>query len=236
MTTLLFFTRFITKLVRSLSLSRVFVWAFTAFIVIFFYTIYENRADLLSSVTEPAQENMVASTFNVGQVSQQHLQDVVRAEPSIIGVSVFSTDLRLNEARTIYFFSDDAALNDSLGRLVQAGSTRLPIFTANIETNEQAIRIINGQFSCVPFESSLLAKIYPELQPSIKAICRTSIPSYYGYLSGYIEAYITEAPSPERELQYKLFIEKLANEIYFRDVAEAQRPERPLPEARRQGG
>lgn len=235
MTTFPFFTVFILKLVRTLTLSRVFVWAFTALTLISFYTLYENRAKLLSAIAAPSQSSMVGLTFIIGQVTQKQLQEMVTAEPTIVGASIFSTDLRMNQAKLLYFFGDDQVLSPVLQRAVQMGSNRLPMFTGNDQTNLHTIKLINGQFACVPFDQSLVSKIYPELRGTVKAICRTSIPSYYGYFSGYIEAYMTEAPTPERELQYQLFIEKLANEIYFRDVIETQQPERTQSERRRGG-
>lgn len=235
MTTLSFFTAFILKLVRALTLSRVFVWAFTALTFISFYTVYENRSKVLALLAAPSPSNTVGLTFKVGQVTQRQLQEVVTAEPTIIGVTVFSTDLRLNQARALYFFGDDQTLTPVVTRAISTGSDRVPLFTGNDQSNLHTIRLINGQFACIPFDQSLFGKLYPELNDTVKTICRTSIPSYYGYFSGYIEAYLTEVPSPERELQFKLFIEKLANEIYFRDVLETQHPER-APSERRFGG
>lgn len=226
MSTVPIFTSFITKLVRTISLSRVFVWSFTALMLISFYTVYENRTKLLSFITAPVPTNMVGLTFEVGQTTRDQLNNIVNGEQRIVGISVVSTDLRLNEARTIYFKGDDPTLNSVFEQPVETDRSRLPLFTSNDESNSQIIRLINGQFTCASFEKTLVSKIYPELATTVRSICRSSIPSYYGYFSGYVEVYVSEIPSVERELQYKLFIEKLANDIYFRDVLETQKPEK----------
>lgn len=226
MSTLPIFTSFIAKLVRTISLNRVLVWSFTALMAIAFYTVYENRTKLLSFISSPAPTNMVGLTFEVGKTTRDQLKNIVEGEQRIVGISVVSTDLRLNEARTLYFFGDEIVVSNVFDRTMQAGSGRLPLFTNNDESNSQIIKLINGQFTCVGFTKTLVSKIYPELGDSIKSICRSSIPSYYGYFSGYVEVYVSESPSVERELQYKLFVEKLANDIYFRDVLETQKPEK----------
>ncbi len=232
MNTLSFFTTFFTKLVRTITLSRVFMWAFVALTVISSYTLYENRTKLLSFITAPSPTNMVGMTFTVGQETKDRVTVLVGGDSRIAGIAVMSTDLRLNEAKALYFYGDNPNLVTVFNRSIEVGSNRLPMFTNNDESNAQIIKLINGQFVCVPFEKALISKIYPELSPSVKTICRSSIPSYYGYFSGYVEAYLSEVPSPEREQQYKLLIEKLANEVYFRDVIETQRPEKVVGERR----
>ena len=226
MTTIPFFTAFVTKLVKTITLNRVMVWAFTALTLISFYTLYENRSALLSYITAPEPTNMVGMTFTVGQLTKSEIQGITDGEPRIVGISILSTDLRLNEAKVLHFYGDNPQLTDIFARSMAVGSNRLPMFTSNDESNTQIIKLINGQFNCVAFDKTLISKIYPELKGTVKTVCRSSIPSYYGYFSGYIEAFIAETPTSELEDQYKLFIEKLANDVYFRDVIETQRPEK----------
>lgn len=226
MNTLSFFAGFITKLVRTITFSRVLVWSFTAVTVMSLYTFYENRAKLLAYFTAPDVTSMVGVTFTVGQETQSQIQTIVNGDPRIAGIAVMSTDLRFNEAKSVFFYGNEPTLRQVYDQAARAGSDRLPLFTSNDENNAGIIKLINGQFTCVKFETTLMARIYPELRNTIKALCRSSIPSYYGYFSGYVSAFMLEVPNPERELQYKLIIEKLANDVYFRDVLTTQRPEK----------
>jgi hypothetical protein len=221
MSTFPFFTAFVSKVVRTISLNRILVWAVTALIFIVAVTVYENNDTVLSYFTKRPALPTADDSFFVGIETQNQVQSLVTGDRRIVGVSVMSADLRLNEAKSLYFFGDSAELSSVKTRSEYSGN-RLPMFTGNEENNKDVIKLINGEFTCVPFTKTLQAKIYPELSPVVNTLCMSSIPSYYGYFSGFVVAYISEAPSPERQLQYKLFIEKLANDIYFRDVVSSK--------------
>lgn len=221
MSTFPFFATFISKVIRTLSLNRILVWAATALIIILAVTIYENNDTVLSYFTKRPALPTSEDSFFVGIETQNQVQSLVSGDRRIIGVSVMSADLRLNEAKSLYFYGDSAELNSAKIRSEYSGS-RLPMFTGNEENNKDIIKLINGEFTCVPFDKTLHAKIYPELSTIVNTMCMSSIPSYYGYFSGFVVTYISEPPSPERQLQYRLFIEKLANDIYFRDVVSSK--------------
>ena len=217
------FIAFTTKLVRTITLSKIVIWALTAFLSITFLTVYENRSKLLSHFTAPKMSNVVGVVFDVGQQSQEAISSIVTSDDRILGISVMSADIRLNEAQVIHFFADDVTVAQP-GEAVRRGSSnRLPLFTGDQQNDSEVIRLINGGFSCRPFEQTLLSKIYPELKKTVKATCQASVPAYYGYFSGFITVFLSEVPAPERQLQLKLIIEKLANDVYFKDVLAGQR-------------
>ncbi len=217
---------FISKLVRTITLSKVLIWSLTALLCISLYTVYENRSKLVAWFTAPELSNMVGITFTVGPDTQTRLIELVNKNSNIMGVAVMSADLRLNEARSMYFFAGDPVLTELVDRSNQMDSNRLPLFTSIDENNIEIIKLINGQFSCIAFNQTLEAKIYPQLAKSVRSVCRSSIPSYYGYFSGYLQIYLREEPNSEKQLQLKLIVEKLANDIYFKDVLPTQRPEK----------
>lgn len=217
------FIGFITKLVRTITLSKIVIWALTAFLSISFLTLYENRSKLLSHFTAPKMSNVVGVVFEVGQQSQDAISAAVLNDDRVLGISVMSADIRLNEAQVIHFFADDVTVSQPGEAVRRGGSNRLPLFTGDQQNDSEVIKLINGGFSCGQFDQTLLSKIYPELKKPVKAVCLASIPAYYGYFSGYIVVFLSEVPVPERQLQLKLITEKLANDIYFKDVLSGQR-------------
>lgn len=219
-------TGFISKLVRTITFNKVVIWSLTALLCISLFTIYENRSKILGWFAAPEIANMVGIVFSVGAETQIRLTDLVHKNPTIVGASVMSADLRLNEARSMFFTSDEGTLSELGDRSNQVDSNRLPLFTSADDNNTDIIRLINGQFTCSPFSSTLEAKIYPQLSTAVKSVCRSSIPSYYGYFSGYLQIYLSETPNSEQQLQFKLIVEKLANDIYFKDVLPTQRVEK----------
>lgn len=217
---------FITKIVRTISLSKVAMWSIAAILGIIFYTVYENRTILLALVSDPVQTNQVGLSYEVGTETQRIIKERVSSDARIAGVEVFSTDLRLNEARSLYFYGPHSALNAVDETARQSGNARLPIFTGSEESNVEMIKMINGQFSCVKYANSIQGRLYPETKKGIDTICRASVPSYYGYFSGYISVMLTTDPGSEYKSQLKLMIEKLSTDVYFRDVLTTQRQEK----------
>lgn len=224
--TLHLLTGFITKLIRKITLNRVAILSFTVLSVIFFFTLYENKTELVSHFTAPSATNKVGETFNVSVQTQQQLKLITEGETIIAGVSILSADLRLNQSHSVFFFVNDQVLLNVLANAERSGKNVLPIFTNNHIHNAEIIKLINGTFSCVSFDTTLVSKIYPELSQSVKAICRAGIPSYYGYFSGYIEVYLTEYPKIEKSIQLEHIFEGLADDIYLRDVIPTQRYEK----------
>jgi hypothetical protein len=214
--------RFVLKLVQAVSLNRVLMWGLTALITLTLYTVYENRGRIAAASLTPRMSNPVGLTFKVGEETRRQVDAKVKADKSIIGIAVMSADLRSNEAKSVYFSGDDPTLI-ALDRIArEAGNNSVPMFTSDEKHNAATIHLINGQFTCQKIQDTLIAKIYPDLSMSTKALCKSSIPSYYGYFSGYVAVFMTIVPSQEQEEQLKVVIEKLATDIYFRDVLPTQ--------------
>lgn len=213
---------FVLKLVRAVSLNRVLLWATAAALALALYTVYENRGRISSAALTPRMSNPVGLTFSVGNETRMAIEAKVKGDLSIIGVAVMSSDLRSNEAQSVFFFGDDVLLNTTDRNARIAGTSSLPMFTSDEAHNTTTIQLINGQFTCAKFQDMLLSRIYPDLNTSVKTVCMTSIPSYYGYFSGYLAMFLATTPSQAQEHQLKIVVEKLATDIYFRDVLTTQ--------------
>lgn len=210
------------KVLNSISLSKVLVWALSATAALVLYTIVENRDRLTGSIMNPPNSNPVGLTFLVSQSSRAIINNKVKTDRDVIGISVRSADLRMNESKSVYFFSDDPQLNEVISTAHAAGNTSIPLFTSDEQNNQSTIRLVNGQFSCQKFQDTLVGKLYPELKASVKTICQASIPSYYGYFSGFVTEFLSANPTPAQEAQLKISLEKIATDIYFSDVVTTQ--------------
>jgi len=216
----------IKKIMNNVTLSRVFMWVLALTSCVLFYTLYENRIRVFELVSEKAITNPVGLTFSAGEITREVITRLVNSDKTIVAIGIMAVDLRLNEAKTIFVFSNNETLKRIGAESRQSGTFRVPLFTNIDDSNADVIRLINGQFTCSKFESTLRSRIYPDLKLSIKMICRSSIPSYYGYFSGFIEVYLKDVASPEQQQQLKLMADKLATDVYFRDVIPTQKSER----------
>jgi len=218
-------TALFMKIIRAISINRVLLWGAAAMLALVLYTVYENRGRISAAALTPRMSNPVGLTFSVGDETRMAIESKVKGDPSVVGVAVMSADLRLNEARSVFFYGDDAALNaiDKSARI--AGNNSIPMFTSDERHNSATISLINGHFGCMKFSEMLLSKIYPEMNSSVRVVCKSSIPSYYGYFSGYVAVFLSSELGPGQEDQLKVVIEKLATDIYFRDVLTTQHQE-----------
>jgi hypothetical protein len=218
---------FIVKLIKNVTPAKVILWSFTALLSISIFTAYENRNQIYARLTEVPTSNMSGLSFIVGDQTKNLIKEYVTGNDDILGMGVLGADLRQNEARSLYFFSDDNALDNLNENFQQAGINRFPLFTNSEQSNIEVIKIINGEFSCTPFRDTSFSVIFPELNSTINFLCRGSIPAYYGYFSGYIIVFVKGPMNPDIVALLKLSTEKLATEVYFRDVLPTQFKEKP---------
>jgi hypothetical protein len=215
--------QFISKIIRNISLRQVGIWCGAVFLSIVLYTTYENRNRITSLVyKKPKVTNNVGMTFSITTDTELIAKQMVLADEAIVGISIMSADLRLNEANTLYAFADDEELSSVNDNARLWYSTRVALFTNIDENNDDVIRLINGQFSCSKFSTTLLSKVHTNLNTRVKMVCRSSIPSYYGYFSGYVTLYLGQYVSQEKIDQLRVATDKLATDIYFRDVVNTQ--------------
>lgn len=210
-----------TKLVKTITLAKVLVWSIALIIGIAGYTAFERRADLfdVSILSGPVKStNEVGHAFTISKRTEDQIKEMVNNDKDIVGLGVFSADLRLNIRKKVYLFATNTANDTPEQKLATLNAVQLPLFTKNEENNRQIVKLINGEFSCVPYSTTILAKTAPILNRTVVSVCRASLPPYYGYFSGFLTIYLTDDPDVERQLRLKSALETLAAEIYFKDV------------------
>jgi len=221
------FTGLLTKIIKRLSFRRILVVSITLLVGITAFTAYENRNRLFAAaeLSLPIRNNMVGSTFTVGAETRLEINERVKRDSSIVGMSVSTADLRMNESHVLFFSSDDLQLTTIANNQIAINDFRLPIFSQNDENNDEVIKLINGNFSCSNFNDTLQARLTPEMSSTVKMICRSSVPSYYGYFSGFVTVYLNEQYSIDRQAHLKITTDRLSVDIYFKDVLTTQKRE-----------
>lgn len=216
--------KLISKLVHTINARRLVTYAAAGLLSIVLWTMYENRSTIFVALLPPTTSvNTVGLTFSVSKESENVMKETVLADSSIIGIAVSSADLRLNESRWLFFTGDNATLVGVNTASRRINDSRLPLFSSLEENNVEIIKLINGQFSCVKFKNTMLFSLYPQLENVVRTVCRVSIPSYYGYFSGYVSVYFSEELNEEKKRKYELAFNSLATTIYFRDVIPTQK-------------
>lgn len=212
----------ISKLIKTITFTKLLIWTTAATVGVVALTIFENRTEILSSSaigSTTKDISLAGISFRVGKDSQARIKKFIDYEPEIVAMSVSSIDIRLNIRRVLHYYADDTlgVSKDEVKRDLEI-IQNLPLFTTDDANNRQIIKLINGQFSCVGYSSTTVAKVTPALHPGVVTACRISLPPYYGYFSGFITAYLQYDPSLDEQLRLKTEMNAIATEIYFRDV------------------
>jgi hypothetical protein len=213
---------FLTKLITAITFQKVLLWSLAGILVVVGYTAYEHRTELFQDATRGRGAsaeigNPIGSTFVIGETTKGKIQDFVKTDKDIVGLTVISVDIRLNVRNQIYFYSDPSDPSPvTLAPL--SAINRLPLFTKNDDNNRQMIKLINGEFTCTPYTQTMLGTIAPGVNKDVITVCRASLPPYYGHFSGYVSILLNNDPDIDEQVRLKTSLELLATEIYFRDV------------------
>ncbi len=215
--------RLIIKFVRTLTLNKVAIFAAMSFLTIVGITFWENRDKLSELGNRTSDTAYMSMTWTVSDKTKKAIINLVETDPKIIAASVMSVDIRFNEVRPVFFYSTDQSLIGSVAFDTESRFSRIPLFSFSEKAAENAIKLINGEFNCIPFSETSIGVLYPELGDIFKYVCRSSIPSYYGHFSGFVAVYLTEQPSAAKQAQLEITLQKLSNEIFFEDVVRTRR-------------
>lgn len=204
-----------SKLVKVITLKKVLLWSLAMFLGLIALVSFEHRAELFQQTLGTVRAgNVVGTVFSISAETKAQVKEYVKADKQIIGFEIVSADIRLNSRNTIYSYREGDTEPEKKADLSVFG--RLPLFTNNGENNRQIVRSINGEFYCLPAASLVPAEVVA-MKPAL-AICRASLPPYYGQFSGYVTAFLLTDPTLDDQIRLKAQLEQIANEVYFRDV------------------
>jgi len=213
----------LAKIIKVISLKNIAIWSFAALVVLIGYTVFENRAALVSYfVNGPAIDAPSITGFKVSTPSQARVKQLVDSDDLINSIVIMNADIRNNRRVPLYWYSDDTSIQKSLDAYYTGRYGGIPLFTAEEKNNENVVGVINGEFACSSYADGNTA-VFPGLQNRMPFICRASLPPYYGQFSGFIAISLNRVPSPDELIVLKSETLNISTEIYFRDVVPANK-------------
>ena len=218
------FVPLIGKIIKTITLNKVFVWGVAAFILILGYTIFEKRAVLGQFFFEDAPAVVAErNVFKVSDLTKTAVKSLVINEANISSIIILSADIRNNQRVPIFWFSDDTSIQRSLDDLYLNKDVRIPLFSSDQKNKEEIVSVINGEFTCTAYSDDVNRSIFPGMKDKFPFICRTSLPPYYGQFSGYIAFALHSLPDSTALDRIKSESISIATEIYFRDILSPKR-------------
>ena len=213
----------LAKVIKVISLKNVAIWTFAALVVLIGYTIFENRAALVSYIVSgPEMATPAISGFKVSTASQGRIKQMVDSEDLINSIVVLNADIRNNRRVPLFWYSDDSAIQKNLDGFYTGRFGGIPLFTSEEKNNENVVGVINGEFACSQYADGNAA-VFPGLAARLPFICRASLPPYYGQFSGFVTITLNRIPSADELIALKAETLSISTEIYFRDVIPASK-------------
>ncbi len=207
------------KLVQTITLNKLIIWALTAAVLIVGYTFIEKRAYISQIFFKDNNAQLFSpSSFTLSELTKSNIRTLVSSENEINGVIVLSANIRNNLRVPIFWHSDSENIQRNLDELYKGKNSRIPLFSSDQKNNEEIVSVINGEFTCTAFDDAVNAAIFPKFKESFPFICRTSLPPYYGQFSGYIAFALRDLPDSTALDRIKSESITIATEIYFRDI------------------
>lgn len=205
---------------------RIVMLASVALVLIGSLTIFEKRNMIVSGLTTGDQTEVTAPReykLELSRELQNEIIDLVHRSPDISLITVYTTNLRINQRDSVFYYTSDAALDLIMRRQLERHGPSQAIFTASEKSNSQIVSVLNGEFACQKFKDTSAAARMPEAVPNMPYFCLVSMPPYYGEFSGYISFGLRRIPTPIELGDLKLEAVKLSTDIYFKAIAKNRR-------------
>jgi len=128
----------------------------------------------------------------------RHIDEVVARHDDIIAsMSITIVDLDKNERFVIYTSTSipelEKLIKDGLSQnLVQVQ----PLFTQNEEYNARMVKILNGEFVCRPYTTTVGHTDIPGTNNYISVVCSRGIPPGFGDFKGIVSVFLKKEPTP----------------------------------------
>lgn len=145
---------------------------------------------------------------------KNEIDSIVRRSPIILGIKIVSINFQRNIRTDSYANFDHPVVSEVYTLSINNKVYETPLFTENKDTNKQVLRLISGEFLCIPFEQTTAYKLTPTLNSFVKYVCSSAIPPYHGDFSGFLTIYLGMEPTKDDKERLFLLSRDISLKIY----------------------
>ena len=210
----------VTELIQSLSFSKIAQLVVLILILLLAWFSWSYRTSIYSSARITAISDTNDPIFIETSLRSQHyIENILsRSRDNIAGIQILSVNFTQNSRTTSYFGFNDEILKKAVEYYVSRKVSSTPLFNSDPINNKRIVDLINGNFTCTPFNDTFAAIAYSQARGHVATICSVSIPPYYGHFSGYMNIYLRKAPSVSDTEFIKQLSRELSLMVYENDI------------------
>lgn len=181
---------------------------------------YENRDIIYGFASQKRIDSATPQVRELSKSTKTQIINVVEKSDLIVGMEIVLADFQKNQRIVVYTYmtSSQPQLMNMISNYTNSAIGPLPLFGDNIEDNKRLVSLINGEFICVPFESTQIQRLFPSSLQYIKYSCANGIPASYGRFTGVIIIELNRPPKPDEIDQIRIFAKTLSTVIYDNDL------------------
>ena len=182
------------------------------------FALYETRSIFIEYTKHQRIGHYDSPTQVIGKTSKDEIDQIVTHSDLIVSVIISTVDFQKNTRHIIYKSSDDSNLRKIYENEDKKLSNDVPLFNNDTINNGRMVDLINGEFTCYPYNNSIDALLIPTTIPYADTVCSNGIPPFYGMFSGVVSVVTKRAPTATEVAQLREVTRNLASKIYERDI------------------
>ncbi len=186
-------------------------------IIAFSWLGFMERDVIYGMVSKSASLSQSAPPVSLSKQSTDALLAITSRTDLVVGITVEVVNFQTNTRSVIFYTTNNPAVEDLYKDIRRKLGTELPIFTNDVNINRRIIDLINGEFTCTPFNIMPGVETQPAINKYITTVCSNGIPPFYGKFSGIINIYLKRIPTPEEMDQIRTILKTTSASIYYRD-------------------
>jgi hypothetical protein len=205
------------QFLSTLTWKKIFQFTVLVIIIIITWVIYKTTDQIVEYIRRDKIENGAPKIKTISPKTIHEIDSIASKSDMVAGIGITVVNFQKNTRYMIYFTGYTRELRQEFIKhnlIVQ----EFPAFTQNAMQNQRLIDLINGEFNCYDFSTSILLLQIPSLQDKIAYSCVNSIPPYYGKFVGMITIYLKRPPTSEEVDQLRVMSNILSEIIYDREL------------------
>jgi hypothetical protein len=211
---------FLEEMIELLTLRRVALLTILTTVLIILLVIFENRSAVFATAYRGAESSAIK-----WELSDQSKSDMMKLTelPAVGAVMISDVDLKRNHRSPKYYYVEDQEVR----KLVDPTMKNLlpqALFDFDPKNTEQMVSMLNNEFRCDNIADTNVPKLFPEpLEPMLikkyPKLCRIAVPPFFGEYAGYLTVFLVQNPDQRVFDELKIELNRVAVEIYLRDLA-----------------
>lgn len=201
-----------TNLLKSLSWVKIAELLVLLTVLITALVFYENRQTVYDSIGANSLSDHQPG-IKISERSAAEMTDLVTRSSVILGFQVIEVNFVKNTRRTVFVNIEDAMLKKAFDVYYKTKLTDAPAVTAIEHDNKRLVRLVNGEFVCVPYKDTI-GQVLVGGGDNIGTACSYAVPPIYGKFRGYVTAFLAKGLTNPEQAQIKVVLQNLSMNIY----------------------